>query len=154
MVYWQLAYHIMQRNGEQPGRDHTKRLADRCDAHAEAAQMLRHLFGDPIEGVHVAQAAQQALPKHHAEHNPDGGRAQVDGLVQEVDDVQQLQQRHQPDVLELEEGDRCARNEHAELVVDLQPTVLGLVVQPDVREVDQLVLRTRENFWREANFRA
>lgn len=130
----------MQRYRDCSGHRNAHRIADRNNAQSENAPSFGQLLGHAIERIHVGTAAEQALPEHDDEHNPDGRHEPPDHLAQHQHNVDGLEDGHQPDLVNGDDVDGRSRDEDAQLVVDLQPAILRRFVHAGVLEEDELEL--------------
>lgn len=130
----------MQWNRTRSGQRDAQRVAQRHHAHREVLSRLRQFFGHSIERVDVRSATEQTLPEDEREHDPDRGHKEEYHFAQNDCDVDRLEHGHDPDLVDGDHIDRRPRNENADLVVDLQPTVLFGFREEDVLEIDQFEL--------------
>lgn len=118
-----------------------------CDGHNAQRKLTfvhGNFFGHSIECVHISAATEQTFPEDKPEHDPNWWRKEGDDFRQEDCHIDELEHGHQPDFVNLHQIDWWSWNKHTDLVVNLKPTVLCAVIQPNVFEINQFKLKIKQ----------
>lgn len=90
----------MQWNGQETSQCYAVSIRLCHHSHSKASTSGRNLFGHAIEGVYIGATAQQTLPQHKDQCDPNARGVEEYNFGEEVSDVDELEDSHEPDFVD------------------------------------------------------